>query len=566
MKRVFPLLGLLLLGVSAMAASGSASSDNTSIQQPFVVAFPKTNVHFDPIYGITSTEAQIYTALYEGLVTYNPVTLEPLPGVAKSWDITDHGTVYTFHLRNNAEYWNGQPVTAQDFRNSWLHVLDPKVKAQYSFLLDSIVGAKAYRTGKSTDPNSVGIKVINNETLQVTLAHPAAEFLKILCHYSFVPIPPGYIDKKNWAAGNGVIPGNGPFYVIKHTATEIDLTKNNLYWDAANVLLPSIKIMLTDNAATVTKDFNNGAIQWATGNVEWNKVNKTNAIIVNPLFATSYFYFKADKAPWNNPEVRRALALLLPWSEIRQKSDLYIPASTLVPRISSYPEVTGIDKSNPTEALDLLKKAGFPNGSGLPTITILIPNDPESARIAGIMLTTWEKDLRANVKVETMSYSDYYTKLDSASYTLATMTWIGDFADPLTFLQMWTTTSNLNSGGYSDTKYDDLITQSMGETGDQRYKTLGDAETVLLDGAEVLPIDHTPALNLIDLNEIEGWFPNPLDIHPFKYIAYRTPAPIPGVALAPGYRRAPVVPAHGAPVERASYEMPRSASSGAVLP
>lgn len=566
MKRAIPLLGLLLFGAAAMAMADASSSSNTSVQEPLVVAFPKTDVHFDPIYGITSTEAEIYTALYEGLVTYNPVTLEPLPGVAESWDVSDNGKVYTFHLRTDAQYWNGQPVTAQDFRNSWLHVLDPKVKAQYSFLLDSIVGAKAYRTGKSTDPNSVGIKVIDAHTLQVTLEHPAAQFLKILCHYSFVPIPSGYLDKKDWGAGDAVIPGNGPFYVLKHTATEIELTKNNLYWDSANVLLPSVKILLTDNAAKVTKDFNDGSVEWATGNVEWNKVNKTNAIIVNPLFATSYFYFKADKVPWNNPDVRRALALLLPWSEIRQKSDLYIPASTLVPRISSYPEVTGIDKSDPTEALALLKKAGFPGGIGLPTITILVPNDPESARIAGIMLTTWEKALRVNVKVESMSYSDYYTKLETADYTLATMTWIGDFADPLTFLQMWTSHSNLNSGGYSDAKYDDLIAQSMSESGDQRYKTLGDAETVLLDGGEVLPIDHSPALNLIDLHEMEGWFPNALDIHPFKYIAYRTPAPIPGVALAPGFERSPVSAAQRKLVERASFKASPAASAVAVLP
>ena len=545
MKRALVLCGLMILAAGAVASADTSSSDTTD-QSPLTVSFPKADIGFNPIHAITSTESEIYTALYEGLVTYNPVTLEPLPGVAKSWDISKDGTVYTFHLRSDAVYWNGQPVTAADFRNTWLHVLDPKVKAEFSFLLDSIAGAKDYRLGKTTDPNSVGIKVIDDQTLQVTLAHPAAQFLKILCHYSFVPIPKGYLSKENWSK-ESIIPGNGPFYVVKHTPGEIDLTKNNLYWDASNVLLPSIKILLTDDAAKTTQEFNNGTIQWAAGGVNWDKVNKTSAIVVNPLFATSYFYFRANKAPWNNQDVRRALALLLPWSEIRQKSDLYIPAATLVPKISSYPEVTGIDKADPAEALTLLTKAGFPAGSGLPTITILIPDDPESARIAGIMSSTWKKTLNATVDVKTLPFSEYYNSLETASYTMATTTWIADFADPLALLQMWTADSNLNSGDYRNTSYDDLIKKSMGEAEDQRYKTLGDAEALLLQGAEVLPIDHSPALNLIDLHEIEGWFPNALDIHPFKYLAYRTPGPIPGAVFAPGAENGGVLLAQARP-------------------
>lgn len=517
---------LLIVGTSSVVMADSGQGNEPP---PFVVVFPKSDIGFNPLHAFTSTEAQLYTALYEGLVTYNPLNLDPLPGVAESWDISKDGKVYTFHLRSNAVYWNGQPVTAQDFRASWLHLLDPAVKAPYSFLLDPVVGAKAYRLGESSDPNSVGIKAVSDDVLQVTLAHPASQFLKILCHYSFVPIPASYLKDENWK-DKQVIPGNGPFYVLKHSADEIDLQKNNLYWDADNVDINQIKILLTDDSAKVTKMFDDGKIQWATGSVDWDKVRDKRSIIVNPLFATSYFFFKATKKPWDNPEVRRALALLLPWHKIRQDSPLYIPTSTLVPKIGSYPDVTGITKQNDGEAMSLLAKAGYPQGRGLPAVTVAIPTDSESKRIADIMAATWESALGVTVKITTEPYPAYYKQLDTEDYTLATTTWIGDFADPLTFLQMWTSDSNLNDGGYKDPAYDLKVHDSMSESSPERYKTLAAAETILLHGAEVLPIDNSPAVNLVKVADIQGWFPNALDIHPFKYLRFRTPEPIPGVA------------------------------------
>lgn len=529
MKRIASIFFTLLIAGTAPAVM--AQNSQKTEPPPLVVVFPKSDIGFNPLHAFTSTEAQLYTAIYEGLVTYNPLTLEPLPGVAESWDISKDGKVYTFHLRSDAVFWNGQPVTAEDFRATWLHLLDPKVKAEYSFLLDPIVGAKAFRLGETTDPNTVGIKAVSPHVLQVTLAYPASQFLKILCHYSFVPIPPTYLNEENWKDLK-VIPGNGPFYVLKHTADEIILQKNNLYWDAENVDINEIKILLTDDAAKVTKMFNDGEVQWATGSVEWNKVKDQRSIVVNPLFATSYFFFRADKKPWDNAEVRRALALLLPWDKIRQDNPLYIPTSTLVPKISSYPDVKGITKSNSPEAMALLAKAGFPQGKGLPTVTIAIPNDPESKRIADIMAASWESALGLNVKIKTQDYPGYYQELDKGDYTLGTTTWIGDFADPLTFLQMWTSDSNLNDGAYKNPAYDQKVHESMSQSSPERYKTLADAETILLQGAEVLPIDNSPAINLVKLSDIQGWFPNALDIHPFKYLSFRTPAPIPGVAQA----------------------------------
>lgn len=533
MKRMLSVACILFaFGATGIATAQSQDSQPAKAQE-LTVVFPKADIGFNPLHAFTSTEAQLYTAIYEGLVTYNPLNLDPLPGVASSWDISKDGKVYTFHLRSDAYFANGQPVTAQDFRNSWLHLLAPATKAQYSFLLDPVVGAKAFRLGETTDPNTVGIKALSAHELQVTLAHPASQLLKVLCHYSFVPIPPAYLDKVDWR-DQTTIPSNGPFRIVKHNADEIDLVKNDRYWDAENVDLSKITILLTDDAAKVTKMFDAGKIQWATGSVNWNQVRDRRSIIVNPLFATSYFFFKADRKPWDNAKVRRGLALLLPWKKIRQDNPLYLPTSTLVPKLDSYPKVTGITEENDSEAMRLLAEAGYPAGKGLPPVTISIPGDSESKRVADIMAASWERSLGLTVKVEVGSYPSYYQHLDTNNYTLATTTWIGDFADPLTFLQMWTASSNLNDGGYKDSAFDAKIHESMSQSSPKRYETLAAAETILLHGAEVLPIDNSPAVNLVKVADLVGWFPNPLDIHPFKYIGYRTPEPIPGVAQSWG--------------------------------
>ena len=129
-----------------------------------------------------------------------------------------------------------------------------------------------------------------------------------------------------------------------------------------------------------------------------------------------------------------------------------------------------------------------------------------------------------------MPYDGYFESLSGDDYTVGQISWIADFADPLTFLQMWTSQSNLNDSGFASTEFDRLIRSSMSQTGNRRYQTLADAEQLLLDSGVVLPVSHSPAINLIDLNRVEGWYPNALDIHPFKSLEFSGRRPIPGTA------------------------------------
>ena len=519
-----------VLGFFLVFAAPGLSAADVPTEDFLEVSFSGTDITFNPLHTFTSTEAQLYTALYEGLVTYHPLTMEPVPAAASRWEVSEDRTTYWFFLRETGRYWNGDPVTAADFRETWLTLLDPEEESEYSFLFDIIEGAADYRTRRNSDPASVGIRAVDTFILEVELEHPAGHFLKVLCHHSFAPVHPRFLDREDWSISN-IIPGNGPYYVYSQNPERLVLVKNNLYWNEAAVDLPGIVVRLENDAERATDDFNEGRLAWVADSILLDQVSDTDSLVFNPLFATTFFYFSCREEPFDDPRVRRALSLLLPFESLRSPRFMYFPTSTLVPALPKYPEIEGIAAQDTAEASRLLAEAGFPGGEGIPEIIIKIPGGFESRRVAVLMKQTWEESMGLTVTIQEFDFARYYDVLKEGDYTLGMLSWIGDFPDPLTFLQMWTSESNLNDAGYRNPEFDAIINESMLQAGSGRYETLSRAEQLILDEAVVLPISHLPAWNLIDLSRIEGWYPNPLDIHPFRFIRKRKLRVGPGIVF-----------------------------------
>ncbi len=531
MKRSWRLVTCIVLAVIAGNAGVFAQNGGTDGGgDEFVLSFLTGGIQLNPIYSYTSSEAQIYSGIYEGLVAYHPLTMEPVPAVARSWEVSEDGLTYTFTIRPNARYSDGTAVTAEDFRETWFRLIDPQSDAAYNFLFDVIEGVREYRAGATEDRNDVGIRAPDSRTLVVTLRNPATHFLRILCHHAFVPLHPRLRETDDWS-GIDPLPVNGPYRIASRNEEELVLTRNRDYWDRRNVEIPRMRVLFTqeDEAEAVTERFNRGQIDWVTGGMDLGSVQFPQTIVIHPLFATTYYLIRSDREPFDDPRVRRALALLLPWPEIRSEDVQFIPATTLVPQIPYYPEVQGITEPAPEEALDLLREAGYTRGVRIPTIEIHIPQGEESARVAGLMKEAWERHLEVHVEITVTPYPAYFDVLGESDFTVGTVSWIGDFADPLTFLQMWISDSNVNDAGFSDTRYDELIDRSMVIRGRDRYELLGEAEEILLQSGTVLPVSHSPSINLIDLNAVEGWYPNPLDIHPMKHFRFSEQAPLPGL-------------------------------------
>jgi ABC-type oligopeptide transport system, periplasmic component len=515
----------LLLATAALAGAAQGSDEGTVAKpEELVVAFNVLDFQFDPHHSIYSAEAQVFTASYEGLFSYDPNSLDPVRAACRSFTKSQDGKTYTFYIRDDARWSDGSPLLARDFRDAWLRAIDPKTRADYGEFFDIISGAHDYRTGASSDPDSVGISVIDDRILQVKLASKADYFTRLLCHHSFSPIHPSMLAAKDWRAAFP-FPTNGPYAFKSFDDSGLLMVKNAYYWDAKSVQIPRIRAIFTDDDVDATHRFDDGSIHWLAGPMNFETLLGQGSVQIGLMFSTHYWFFDCSSAPWSDPDVRRGLALLLPWDELRSKDKYVAPASTLVLPFTSYQSAKGITEANKDEAMSLLEKSGHKDGAGLPPITLLAPEGGEDAkRVADLMKDAWEKLPGLKVELKSVPAASYFSTVRAGAkaggWTLASTSWIGDFADPLAFLQMWSSDSNLNDSGLADAEYDSLLDQAAQKTQDDRLDALAKAETRLLSGAAVLPLYHSLAANVIDTDYIDGWYPNALDIHPFKYLAF----------------------------------------------
>ncbi|MDR0291063.1 MAG: peptide ABC transporter substrate-binding protein [Treponema sp.] len=499
-----------------------------SARDELTVTFSKSEVvELDFRKSYLASEAQLYTALYEGLFSYHPFTMEPVLAAAERWELSDDKRQWTFTIRRDAQFQNGDPLTAQDFRAAWLSTLSPHRDAPYSSLFDIIEGAKEYRTGAIQDEDMVGIIASGEKTLVVKLNTPASFFPSMLCHHSFSPIHPSMIDEEDWLAAPPV--ANGPFHIAEMDEDKIVLAKTIGYWDVASVSLNKVTIKYTETGDEASNLWNSGEARWISGDVNFSTLTDRSGIQINAMFATHYYFIRSKEKPWDDYRIRRALTLALPWDEIR--GGHYLPAKTLIYPLPGYPNIEGLSATKLEEARELLNEAGFSGGIGLPELVMRITPSSEAARISGLMATTWKEKLGVPVRVEVIPYNRYFQMLKADGYTVGFSTWIGDFADPYTFLQMWRRDSNLNDAHHSDDDYEELMEKSMLEEGEPRWAILANAEKLLLERGSVLPISYSPAVNIVDINELGGWFPNALDIHPFKYLNFKALRPLPGVVM-----------------------------------
>ncbi|MFA6857333.1 MAG: peptide ABC transporter substrate-binding protein [Treponema sp.] len=475
------------------------------LQQNFTIIDAVHTYDLNPHTASYSSEAQILTGLYEGLFSYDPSSLEPLYALATSYRISRNKLRWTFILRDNAKFSDGTPVTAQDVCESWLDLL-AEPDASYSSLLDIIKGASEYRagTGKRDD---VAVKAVNNTTLTINLIRPASYLPRVLCHSAFA------VCKKDLSVFSG------PFCIKSYKNNTLILKKNSSYWDAANTHLNQITILQSDNADENAFSFNTGSADWVTGNADVQKLLNKNVIQLTAEFATEYLFFKCRNGSiWSNSDFRAALLEAVPWDKLREKS--FVKATTLVYPLSGYPQVNGYSYTDTDEAAALMKEArknaGIPADKKIPLIFAITDTDFMKER-AQLFIDAWSP-LGIDVQIQKTPVDRYLSSIPSWNADLFSYTWIGDFADPLAFLELFQGNSTLNVTGWANSDYDKLLDEAALYTDENRPKLLGQAEQLLLDSGMVIPVSHPVSLNIINLDAVGGWTANAFDMHPLKYL------------------------------------------------
>ncbi|HQL04535.1 MAG TPA: peptide ABC transporter substrate-binding protein [Treponemataceae bacterium] len=488
---------------------------NSAVQRELRILNSEFSYNMNPHTANYSSEAQILTGLFEGLFSYDPYSLEALPAVAESYKLSRDKKTWTFTLRSNAKFSNNDSISAQSVYDSWIRLLSPAAQAPFASLLDCIEGVEEYRTGKGTVEN-VGIKVSGPQTLVVKLQNPTEHFPKILCHHAFSVV---HKDASVYS---------GAYSLFSLHETEIILKKNNNYWDSGNVALPSIRLILSDDLEENTFLYNTGSIDWACDAVNAGKIIDKNSVVVSTQFGTEYLFFKSHRAPWNSDTARNALLYAVPWEELRSGS--IIPADTLLVQLRGYPDIAGLNDQDIDEAKRLLEEAEIPLEQR--KITCAVPDNSYIIKQMELLKTAWEQ-IGVTLEIQKTPTNRYLQSIQGWDADVFTYTWIGDFADPLAFLELFRSNSSLNETQWVNNAYDKLLSEaSQMSDSEQRYNKLAEAETLLLDQAVIIPVSHPVSFNVIDRNLIGGWYDNALDIHPLKYLYFNETKPIQGLVLA----------------------------------
>lgn len=528
MKRLFLFICAIFLCLPACSQTGSVSN------REFNVAISNGIPMLHPHISFNADEAQILTALYEGFFVYDPYTLQPMPALAEQWTHTD-GRIWRFTIKENAKFENGDPITAQTFADSWFNLLTPGAGFEYSSLLDFIDGAADYRTGKLKNKNQVGIKAESERVFAVYTNMQAEHLPSILCHHAFSAVHPSQLKNTQKLSKSTAIKNaksafkplsSGPYKIEKFTEKEIILTKNENYWDTNSVEISKINLLLNLTKEQAAEKFNKGEIDWLSRSDVIPKIGDQRNIRIDPMFATEFFFFKTSAGISRIKEIREALLLAVPYEELRE--GYLIKASTLIFPLAGYPAIKGIGEYNIQKAEEIINKLGLTKSEK--KIVIKVPDLQYYKDLISILNKAWEK-IGITCEAKFFPFSSYYNELKSSDYNLGIISWIGDFADPLAFLEIFRPESTLNDSDWNNREFEQTLKKAAADAQiKSRFEKLSSAEELLLKDCVIIPLSHQVSVNIIDLFSIEGWYSNAINIHPFKFIKFVRPQPLPDVA------------------------------------
>ena len=486
----------------------------------------------DPHLASGLTEYNILTALLEGLVAEDPVDLKPVPGVAERWAPSADGITYTFHLRADAKWSNGDPVTAADFVASYRRILTPSLGAQGAPLLYVIQNAESFHKGVITDFAKVGVTALNDRTLRITLEHPVAHFLSMLNHTAFLPVHIASIEKTGSFAerGNpwarpGTFVGNGPFVLSEWKAAQrIVVQKSPTYWDAAKVRLNAIHFHAIESRDAEERAFRAGQLHLTESltpsKIEAYRRDNPSILRIDPFLGTEFYRLNVTRPFLNDRRIRRALALALDRNVIVQKvlRGGQTPARAFThPGIAGYASAAWIP-TDPEAARALLAEAGYPGGKGAPAIELLYNTSESHRAVAETVQELWKRELGLEVRLVNQEWKTVQSTRRTGDFQILRSVWNPDYLDPLSFLNVWTSSSTDNYTGWSSSEYDQLLFRAA-RTADAaaRDKLLQQAEALLLDDAPFVPLYHYTHVFLIQPS-VKGWHPTLLDHHPYKHV------------------------------------------------
>jgi len=476
MKKLLFALTVAILASAVICSSLAAQSQGETLR--ILIDPGKDEIVLNPYTASDSNSIIIMQNLYDGLFEYDGITSEAKPSLAESHKVSEDGLVWTFTIRKS-QFSDGKDITSKTFADSWNYMVGGPLASNLDFVARKADG-------------SLYLETPDSRTLVVHLKYA-------------VPYLPSLLCQPCLAAVKDTTSYSGAYALVSQSDGKIVLRHNLLNWD--HVKTENIEIILGDGHG---QEFLSGKIQWSMAPVS----DAADYMILSKLYATTFFYFTAKDGAYADENIRKALIEVIPWDIVRSIQGSLMESSSIVPD-------SGISANINGDILTLLEKGGYPYGEKqLPMISMAITRGSQNSAVAELIAELWSKTLGITVTLNTVPLTVFASVPEENPYDFCTITWIGDYFDPMAFLQLFATDSSFNLANFSNQGYDNLLKLAANAADESSRKDiLLQAEQLLLDSGVVIPMSTAFATNFVRKDLISGWEANPLDIHPFKSIA-----------------------------------------------
>ena len=488
---------------------------------------PEIEILDPPLITAQATSRVAY-AVFEGLTAFD-VKGMAAPGVAERWEISPDGLHYTFHLRHDGLWSNGDPVTSGDFVYAWRRALLPATASEYAYQLYYVRGAKDFNEGKSKDFSTVGVRAPDPYTLDVMLENPTPFFLDLCAFTTLLPVHRATAEKyPDWASKPDHFVGNGPFLLREWLPFDhLRLVKNPRYWDAAHVKLNSVDILPSARPNTAFNFYATGVAdlmidKGLTPTPLIPELKKRPDFHAAPFLGTYFFRFNVKRKPFNDPRVRKAFSLVVdkPYLTEHITRAGEVPARSFVPPgAGAGYEPPPMYERDPEKARQLLAEAGYPEGRGFPVVYYLYRADSDLDQdIAVELQSMFRRELGVTVQLARQEWTVLLDSQQRIDYDISRSSWVGDYNDPNTFMDMFVTDGGNNETGWSNPHYDQLIADAKKENDrDKRFALFQEAEKILVtEEAPICPMYYYVGIQFYDAQRLGGIEANLLDEHPLK--------------------------------------------------
>jgi oligopeptide transport system substrate-binding protein len=518
------------LGVGSALLSGCHPDEPADL----VIVNGNEPESLDPAIVTGVSEMRLTKALFEGLLRLEPKQALASPGLAERWEVSADGTTYTFHLRTNLTWSTGEPITTEDVLYSWRRALNPATASDYAGQLFYIKNAEAFYNGKLADPAQLGLRAHGPYALQVELEHPVAFFLDLCCYPTLAIVPRQTIEKYGdaWVRARP-LPVSGPYELEDWRLNDrIRLRKNPRYWDAVHTQSEVIDLLPIGSANTALNLYETGV-----ADVVWDKDLVPDELLdvllrrpdfhTNEYLGTFFYRFNVTRKPLDDPRVRQAFAMAT--DRVRLVRKLMHagekPAFHYVPDgVAHYHSPEGLPFA-PARARQLFAEAGFPEGKGFPHFaysfyTAAGGGGKIQLKLAVELQQMWREQLGVEVELRQIERKIFFGAQSRRDFDLSASSWIGDYNDANTFLDMFESESGNNRTGWANPRYDQLVDQANRQVDLDRRETLfRQAEHMLIaDQAPIVPLYFYAGFNYFDPRKIQGIYQNLLDEHPLQFI------------------------------------------------